>query len=72
MKEKVIVTNKPIHLSLQLLLLVLQHHVVIGLQTDAGSEDVDDALSLLRQRIHHRRALGHFGRLQQVAQNRED
>ena len=50
-------------------LLVLEHHVVVGLQTDAGSEDVDDALSLLGQRVHHGRALGHLRSLQQVAED---
>ena len=52
-----------------LLLLVLQHHVVVGLKTNASSEDVDDALSLLGQSVHHGSTSGHFGSLEQIAEN---
>ena len=52
---------------LVLLLLVLEHHVVVRLQSDAGAEDVDDALPLLGERVHHGGSARHLGGLEQIA-----
>ena len=58
--------------DLMLLLLVLKHHVVIRLKTDASSENVDDALSLLGESVDNGSSSGHFRSLQEIAENGED
>jgi len=52
--------------------LVLEKHVVVGSETDAGTEDVLDALTLTGKSIDDRGARGDHGALEEIAEDGED
>mmetsp|Transcript_21119 Transcript_21119/g.49874 ORF Transcript_21119/g.49874 Transcript_21119/m.49874 type:complete len:552 (-) Transcript_21119:169-1824(-) len=51
---------------------VLERHVVLGTETQAGSHDVLDGLALREQRIDHGSPVGNQRSLEHVRQERED
>lgn len=52
--------------------LVLQKHVVVRRQADAGPHDVDQAAALREEGIHYRRARRYQRRLDEEAENRQN
>ncbi len=59
-------------MSLVLSLLVLEEHVALGLEADAGPEEVDDAGALLAEAVDDGGADGDGGGLGEVGEDRED
>lgn len=57
--------------NLHRIYLMLQLHVVVGLQTKTGAQQVVDACALLEQCIHYRSTRRDHGGLQEVGQWRQ-